>query len=76
MKLRGTVKEDLYYIEEEVSAHIRELMTKKKLDKVVPKYAIGRTKGVYDTEEELFTTDDGVQLCIPEEYLTLEGAEK
>lgn len=76
MKLRAIVKEDLYYVEADVSQHITELITRKRLEKVVFKYATEGTKGVFDTKEELFTTDDGVELCIPEEYLTVKGAEK
>ena len=71
MKLRAIVKEDLYYIESDVSQLVNELVTKKKLDEVVRKYATEGTEGVYDTEEELFTADDGAELCIPKEYLAM-----
>ncbi len=76
MKLRGIVKEDLYYVEEGVTEHVRELMTKERLEKVVSKYASKGTKGVYDTEEELFTTEDGDELCIPLEHINIEKVVK
>lgn len=76
MKLRGTVKEDLYYVEEGVTEHVRELMTKAKLEKVVFKYASKGTKGVYDTKQELFTTEDGDELCIPLERINIEKVVK
>lgn len=76
MKLRAIVYEDLYYVEPDVSQHVGGLVTKKVLEKVVYKYATEGTEGVFDTKEELFTTDDGVELCIPEEYLTVRGVEK
>jgi len=72
MKLRGIVKEDLYYIEEDVTSHVRELLTKEELEKVVFKYASKGTKGVYNREEELFATETGDELCIPLEYLNIE----
>ena len=70
MKLKGTIKEDLYYIEEAVTSHVRELMTKEALKKVVFRYASKGTKGMYNTEEELFTTEDGDELCIPPRFIS------
>ncbi len=72
MELRGIVKEDLYYVEEDVTLHVRELLTKEELRKVVFKYASKGTKGVYNREEELFVTETGDELCIPLDYINLE----
>ena len=72
MKLKGIVKEDLYYIEEGVTSHVRELLTKEELEKVVFKYASKGTKGVYNREEELFVTETGDELCIPLEGINIE----
>ena len=71
MKWKGIVKEDLYYVEEAAASHTRELLTKKDLDKVVFKYVSGGTKGVYNTEDEMFTAEDGDEFCIPLEHITI-----
>ena len=65
MKLKGTLKEDLCYAGEEVSSHIRKSMAlRERLSKVVFKCINKGTKGVYDTEEEVFITEGGETLYI------------
>ena len=73
MKSKGIIKEDLYFVERDVENYAGELITKKRMEKIVFKYASGGTRGVYDSEEEIFKTEGGDELCVPLEYIRLEG---
>ena len=74
MKLKGRLKEDLCYAGEEVTSHIRKSMTlRERLSKVVFKCISKGTKGVYNTEEEVFITEDGNTLYISLEHIDTRG---